>query len=671
MTTALPDPTVRAAVRALWRRWRTTPWRDRLRGRLTARFDTSARLADSALSPPTRELIREVIRRTRLRPGEKSAVADELLAHFHDGVGAGTEEQELRSKFGHPATAARLIRRAKRRCRSRLWHAWRAAWWSTVFLLAAYTAYGVAVFTGRPNIQTNYHALLYPPPTQPQEQWALPRYEAALAALDLDEVIERRTIRQDTNDPIERLYWDYGGAGYSVEEITIPITREQWLYRTLYNDQADPFAILAGYFNEYTDAFEQIRAAAALPTLGPLPADRDFGHYHTPGDPAHPLIGAGLLSHSSNDPRVDVAGEIETLLVVDAEVAARQGDGPRAVASLEALMSLDDQLAELPVRESYLGSIRLRTSVTGTLGDLLATRPETFGDSDLRRLAERLAEQNGRATLEQYAEVSRIAFLDLLQRVYTDDGEGDGRMTIDGLRLLFEIEQPAFNLLENPEAVAQTTLSPGLVLIAQSRRDAEERFEAALAQIRQQWDESLTEHVDRVTSVPRRSKTWRRHWEGLRFAAVDTVAHRSRMSGLLAIEQDIRRDAVLVGIALELYRRAEGQWPESLDALVPSYLPAIPDDPFADAPMRYLVHDGRPRVYSVGPDGDDDGGRAAARPPGGVPTVTQSVRRHRLVDGQPGFPDHDWVLFPLAHRLHLPDRTPRVRASNSVNLNPW
>jgi len=42
---------------------------------------------------------------------------------------------------------------------------------------------------------------------------------------------------------------------------------------------------------------------------------------------------------------------------------------------------------------------------------------------------------------------------------------------------------------------------------------------------------------------------------------------------------------------------------------VPKYLPAVPDDPFDNGAMKYRQTDAGYTIYSVGPDGDDDGGK--------------------------------------------------------------
>jgi len=74
----------------------------------------------------------------------------------------------------------------------------------------------------------------------------------------------------------------------------------------------------------------------------------------------------------------------------------------------------------------------------------------------------------------------------------------------------------------------------------------------------------------------------------------------------------LRRTAELrcarVALAVERYRLAHGGWPESLEALLPEYLDAVPPDPFDGRPLRYRATEERAVVYSVGENLGDDGG---------------------------------------------------------------
>jgi hypothetical protein len=66
-----------------------------------------------------------------------------------------------------------------------------------------------------------------------------------------------------------------------------------------------------------------------------------------------------------------------------------------------------------------------------------------------------------------------------------------------------------------------------------------------------------------------------------------------------------------VAAALERHRRRHGRWPDSLAALVPDLLPAVPSDPFDSQPLRYRRLADGVVVYSVWIDRTDDGGKLA------------------------------------------------------------
>ncbi|HZL89499.1 MAG TPA: hypothetical protein VFB96_14135 [Pirellulaceae bacterium] len=78
----------------------------------------------------------------------------------------------------------------------------------------------------------------------------------------------------------------------------------------------------------------------------------------------------------------------------------------------------------------------------------------------------------------------------------------------------------------------------------------------------------------------------------------------------------VSHDALRVQLALELYRRQHGRWPERLDEMIPEILPELPVDPFVPHSTEPLVYrrtlDGYV-LYSRGLDGSDDGGRYGSR----------------------------------------------------------
>ena len=68
-------------------------------------------------------------------------------------------------------------------------------------------------------------------------------------------------------------------------------------------------------------------------------------------------------------------------------------------------------------------------------------------------------------------------------------------------------------------------------------------------------------------------------------------------------------DQAGIACALERYRLAQGQYPETLDVLVPQFIPKLPHDLIDGRPLHYRrTTDGDFRLYSVGWNEADDGG---------------------------------------------------------------
>jgi len=61
-------------------------------------------------------------------------------------------------------------------------------------------------------------------------------------------------------------------------------------------------------------------------------------------------------------------------------------------------------------------------------------------------------------------------------------------------------------------------------------------------------------------------------------------------------------------LALRDYHARHDRWPNDLSTLVPTDLNALPIDPHTDDPLKYRLENDGFALYSVGKDGDDDGG---------------------------------------------------------------
>lgn len=120
------------------------------------------------------------------------------------------------------------------------------------------------------------------------------------------------------------------------------------------------------------------------------------------------------------------------------------------------------------------------------------------------------------------------------------------------------------------------------------------------------------------------------------------------------------RDGVLAGLALELYERRSGAYPDSLDELTPDLLPSVPVDRITGERVRYRLVDGTPLVYSVGFDRDDDRGRMANSGPRSH--LAESAAEWLPLPSWRKTPDGDWGLYPQpSTHVPMPPRLPTTR----------
>jgi hypothetical protein len=76
---------------------------------------------------------------------------------------------------------------------------------------------------------------------------------------------------------------------------------------------------------------------------------------------------------------------------------------------------------------------------------------------------------------------------------------------------------------------------------------------------------------------------------------------------------DAQIRTAIAALAAERFRMDQGRWPDSLDQLVPKYIPTVPRDPFENAPLKLVKLPDGLFIYSVGYDGKDDGGKINPR----------------------------------------------------------
>jgi ABC-type transport system involved in multi-copper enzyme maturation permease subunit len=276
---------------------------------------------------------------------------------------------------------------------------------------------------------------------------------------------------------------------------------------------------------------------------------------------------------------------IATLLAHDVLLRAQQGDGDGALASCRAMINSGRCIGDEPTSISMLIRLACRADALARLERTLA---QAEPSDQALALMQQLLEKEETEPLLLIAARGERAMLDRLM----DAIESGALGSRDILRLGSMFQIPART---------QALVLTGLTI--KSERTALLRFTTAFVEIAKLPVEDRAEPLAGWASQKDRLP-------GLAHALAVGPFREFAMINNAEIHRHHHTllRCALVMTALERYRLAHGRWPETLDGLVPALLPAIPKDPYDGRPLRYrLVADGVV-IYSVGPDGQDDGG---------------------------------------------------------------
>ena len=138
--------------------------------------------------------------------------------------------------------------------------------------------------------------------------------------------------------------------------------------------------------------------------------------------------------------------------------------------------------------------------------------------------------------------------------------------------------------------------------------------EFTFAQMHQQWILPLVDTNSRIVSpaalhrAENSVQAERKHYSPYKVQALMLFPAIGRAVEKFALIQS-SIDLARVACALERYRLAHGEYPESLDALVPQFIGKLPNDIINGQPLHYRrTDDGKFVLYSVGWNETDDGG---------------------------------------------------------------
>jgi hypothetical protein len=607
---------------SLFERLKATPIRDLVRGRLSSKLAWQRHIAICGLPEELKGVVQEVTRRTGLWRSEKVEVAQELIAHFYDGLDAGVAVEELIKRFGDVATAAKLIKRAKKRGRAWPWHVWRRAMQGLGVMFVVWVGLVVWFAMEKPVVSVDYAARLNARVDQARvEDVAWPLYKQAWAK---DEMFGEGGLRQEFMSGLHM-------SG------TAPVRK---------TDPSEPGSPSAHAFvAERKEVIAILRAAGQKELLGLRVNERlELETWRT--DPG--LMGPSLaqrvftkLDQQENRMRfVKRVRQSVRLLAADMLDAAAAGDGARAAADYQAMVGMALHTHESDKMMGMVGQAHYSIAVM-YLSQVLARYPALLSRAELTAMAQATAQ--GRAACKLDYTTEKTLRLDFIQHVYSDDGQGDGNFTFAGYRWW---KADWAHLIASRHGVDDgltLALLPAVVSLQYSRKNAVDYVNAYFEELARRNEMPLWECVSPALEEGAGESFQEKF---ARERGLDTWRNSAFIWGPLPMEKEYnptsqlleaRADALLAALALETYRRDHGAYPDSLAKLPPGYLKTEPVDHSTGLPLLMRTENGRPILYGRGLDGMDNGGFSKILKKEGKPVELPALSS--VSHGE------DWILF--------------------------
>lgn len=313
-------------------------------------------------------------------------------------------------------------------------------------------------------------------------------------------------------------------------------------------------------------------------------------------------------------------------LKADATFAAVQGDGSRGARDIVACYRLAEQLSGDKPQIVQLVSIAIASVGAWSLGLSLEMNPNIFSDAELSAIAE--AVERADPLVNRVATgFERAQYDDFAQRLFTDDGNGDGYLGIDGDRLAFDLAGESPTLLRHMVAPIMTYRFTRRAFL-QERDDLFGLVEAT----------HKIPYWDRITSPTSQLD-----------AAIARMSGKTHPLSAWNLESSISRrlefatlsmlqfEGARLTIAAHRHRLRSGRFPESAPEIPAELFSRTPVDLCDGKPLRLRVIGSALVVYSVGADLADD----AATPPSDQNPHMAFVKGRNMRG--------DVILFPPLH----------------------
>jgi hypothetical protein len=433
-------------------------------------------------------------------------IAAELSSHFREGLAVGKTADALLASYGEVARSARELRAgaiAKRGPLDRA--AGTLMKWSGVgvaVVSVAYLASAVVLYSREPVISFDARAAANARiPTAGPEGRALDIYIAALAD-------ENGRYREE---------W-LGERLTAIEDALLRLDADASA-----EGEADAEAELRAGLADMRGTIDALRGVRSRPALG-LGIEADG----LTDDAAVRFFGAEALQiadpHRTNSPLASSVLSIglpqaamlrrcAKILCFDAHLAAMDGRGDDFILSIEAALAAGGHAGEQGFLISRLVEAGIRSMVLETIERAVARNPSAFDDAQFAQL-----EQIARSQRTDFAvalESEWHLLRDVVQRCYSDDGQGDGVLLPRAFGLLMRdlsswsgTDGASLGAVRGSAAM-EFLAGPLAATVSPSRREVEDRarayFTKAIAVVSAQTEEeheTRRREFDAIATAP-------------------------------------------------------------------------------------------------------------------------------------------------------------------------
>jgi hypothetical protein len=534
------------------------------------------------------KFIKIVIKKMMYRRNVREDVQAELISHFEDELHDCKSDQEKQRRaeqlicdFGDAKLLAVLMRRAKKRCRP----VWKK------ILVRSLHVFGVTflyilictspMIIGRPTIKVNYI------------DW-------------LNEFVQADRNESDNARP----YYDKAANLYAEMPYWMVSSYAEW--PTDFNDTE--LKSLSNWLESNKDAFEMLRTATERPYYWSR-YQKSTEVESIKGRSTEGFV-PDLMKSIIPDLMKSFAGYRPIALAMREQIRyeAYIGNVDEALRDCVVLVKFGDHLRGRGLLTEQLIGSAIEALGHGRIFEVLEkvdVPPEA-----LKNTQQELRNQFRKEKQVIRLEAEKVFWYDQIQRSFTDDGQGSGRVLARGVPYATMVDWKdslwrflTFSYPSRREIVAQIEryFNKADELI---RKTPHSLYISGVAP--DNWSEVLHTNLAMLRE------------QGLGYNILWRLGWRLKTN----------RSALLTLLAIMRYQKEQRKYPASLDELVEAdYLDELPIDPFADKPLVYKKMKDNFILYSVGLNFTDDGGKVVRDDKG---------RLIRMWSDQ-----GDWVFWPV------------------------